>query len=395
MDPVVIVGAGLAGYTLARELRRRDPDIALVVVSADDAAFYSKPMLSNALAGGRTPAQLATHSAAQMAAQLGARVLADTVVTAIDRAGRRLATSAGPIAYDRLVLATGARPIRPPFAGDGAGEALSVNNLADYTRFRQRIDGAGEVAIIGAGLIGCEFADDLRRGGHAVTVFDLAPQPLGRLAPPALAARLRERLAAAGVAWRLGAGIERIERDAAGLRIIAGATPALRAEVVLCAVGLQPDTGLARAAGLEVGRGIRVDAELRSSDPHIYALGDCAEVAGRVEPFVLPIMHGARALAATLAGRPTALVYPPMPVVVKTPSCPTVVCPPPPGAAGSWTETVSADAVRALFCDAAGLIRGFALAGTAAGERQALAARLGQPAARPAELARHGPLTRG
>jgi rubredoxin-NAD+ reductase len=139
---------------------------------------------------------------------------------------------------------------------------------------------------------------------------------------------------------------------------------------------LRPETALAQAGGLEVKRGIVVDRALATSAPRVFALGDCAEVAGLVLPFVMPIMQQAKAIAKSLAGTPTAVAYPAMPVVVKTPACPTAVCPPPAGAAGSWREEVTAEGVKALFEDAAGKPLGFALAGSAAAERQALAARM-------------------
>ena len=141
-----------------------------------------------------------------------------------------------------------------------------------------------------------------------------------------------------------------------------------RAEVhatglVLSAVGLRPATELAESAGLRVSRGIVVDEFLRSSDKDIFSLGDCAEVQGQVLPFVQPILHAARVLARNLCGETTALHYPVMPVVVKTPACPTVVCPPPQGAQGQWQEDASTTGVRALFRDAGERLLGFALAG--------------------------------
>ena len=141
---------------------------------------------------------------------------------------------------------------------------------------------------------------------------------------------------------------------------------------MLSAIGLRPRVDLARAAGLTVNRGIVTDAVLQSSAKDVYALGDCAEIAGFNLPFVMPIMQAARALAKTLQGTATPVSYPAMPVVVKTPACPTVVCPPPPGVEGQWEESVTADGVRALFHDSAGTLRGFALVGAATKDKQAL-----------------------
>lgn len=376
MESIVIVGSGMAGITVARELRKLDKAAALTIVSADDGRFYSKPMLSNALAGGKTPAQLAMQSAAQLAEQLNARFLTETVVERVDVAARRVYAGSEAIAYRDLVLALGADPIRLPLEGDAADGVLSVNSLHDYTRFRERLQGGQRVALLGAGLIGCEFANDLRALGCAVTVYDIAPQPLGRLLPPQAGAWMRGRLEAAGIEFRLGSSVARVDHAGDALRVTDSHGDSVEADLVLSAVGLRPHTALARDAGLAVNRGIVVDRQLCSSDDHIYAIGDCAEVEGLVLPYVMPIMNAARALAATLAHTATAVRYPAMPVVVKTPACPAVVCPPPAGAVGAWQERVSDAGVRAVFAGGDGAPLGFALLGEATAEKQALGATL-------------------
>jgi rubredoxin---NAD+ reductase len=372
MAPIVIIGSGLAGYTLARELRKLDRDTPLALMTADDGSFYSKPMLSNALASGKDASDLALKTAAAMAAELNAGVHAGTEVQAIDLAGRRLLTAAGEIPWAKLVLALGADPIRLPLSGEGAAAVLSVNDLRDYARFRAAIEGRKRVAILGAGLIGCEFANDLVLGGHAVEVADIAAQPLGRLLPAEAAAGLRDALAAAGVRWHLGKKAVAVDRSGTALVLRFDDGTHIETDIVLSAVGLAPRTALARAAGLAVKRGIVVDRFLRTSDAEVYALGDCAEVDGQVLPFVMPIMHAARALASTLVGSEKAVIYPPMPVVVKTPALPTVVCPPAPGAAGAWQIESEAGGTLARYVDAAGKLIGFAVTGAAAAHKNRL-----------------------
>ena len=374
--PIVILGSGLAGVTAVRELRKLDAAVPVIMVTADDGAFYSKPMLSNALAAGRTPAQLAMTAAADLARQLNADLRPHTRVTAIDAQRRLVMTGAGEIGYGKLVLALGARPIQLPLEGDGAAEVLSVNSLADYAVFRERLRGSRRVAILGAGLIGCEFANDLADAGYAVEVFDIAPQPLGRLLPAQTAAEFRRRLEAAGVRFHFGSSIVRIERAGESFVLREPGGDRYDADLVLSAIGLKPEIDLAQAAGLRVNRGIRVDRQLGTSATDVFALGDCAEVAGINLPFVLPIMQQARALARTLAGRPTEVTYPAMPVVVKTPACPAVVCPAPAGAAGNWHETALADGTRAIFDNDGGEPLGFALIGAATADKQTLAARM-------------------
>lgn len=384
-EAVVIIGSGLAGYNLARELRKADASVPITVVSRDHAGFYSKPMLSNALAGKKTAATLVMKSAEKMADEVKITVLAQTGVTAIDTAARVLTLSDGrTLAYRDVVLALGADPIRLPLQGDAADTVLSVNDLDDFARFAEALDTAAggqpvqRVAILGAGLIGCEFANDLLARGIAPTVLDLAERALPRLLPPEASARLQEKLQAAGATFRFGVGASAVNRQGQALSLSLSDGSTLEADLVLSAIGLKPRTELAAAAGVDTGRGVRVNRQLATNVPHVYAMGDCAEVDGTLLPYVMPLMQQARALAATLAGTPTAVAYLAMPVVVKTPAWPTVVCPPPADAEGQWVVNASDEAIEARFMAAAEPERllGFALQGKAVAQRQALAAQL-------------------
>jgi rubredoxin-NAD+ reductase len=375
--PVVIVGTGLAGWNTAREFRRHDKATPLVVLSRDGAGFYSKPMLSNALAGNKSAAALLMKPADRMAAEVGATVLAQAGVVSIDTAARTLALADGRTqSWRDLVLALGADPVRLPLAGDAADTVLSVNDLDDYARFAAALDGVRRVALLGGGLIGCEFANDLLARGIRPVVLDVAERPLARLLPEAGSAFLRARLEAAGVGLRMGVSVQRVDvaPGADGrLRLTLSDGSTLGADLVLSAIGLAPRTALARAAGLAVNRGIVVDRQLATSAPHVHAVGDCAEVDGLNLPYVMPLMAQARALGATLAGTPTPVAYPAMPVTVKTPACPTVVCPPLPGAAGTWQVTGDAAGCEAVFRASDGRALGFALLGQATARKQALA----------------------
>ena len=375
--PVVIVGSGLAGYTLAREFRKLDKETPLTVISRDHAGFYSKPMLSNALAGNKTAAKLVMKPAEKMAAELNATVRANVAVHAIDTTSRTLVLQGGEtLAWRSLVLALGADPIRLPLAGDGADAVLSVNDLDDYARFAEQLEGAHSVAILGAGLIGCEFANDLLARGITPTLIDPADRALSRLLPADASAMLQERLQAAGVRFRFGVAASAVHRVEGGLQLTLNDGSVLRADRVLSAIGLRPRIALAQAAGLAVNRGIVCDRWLGTSAPHVHAVGDSAEVEGHTLPYVMPIMQQARALAATLAGVKTAVSYPAMPVTVKTPACPTVVCPPALQAQGEWVVTRSDDGCDARFLGADGGLLGFALLGSATAQKQALASQV-------------------
>ncbi|MCB1734386.1 MAG: FAD-dependent oxidoreductase [Gammaproteobacteria bacterium] len=370
---IVIIGTGLAGYTLAREFRKLDPDTPLTLITADDGRSYSKPMLSNGLAKQKTPDQLAMADASRMAAQLNATLLTDTRVETIDTVGHRLVANGEVIEYRKLVLAVGASPIRLPLKGDGADDVLHVNDLTNYAVFRARLEGKKRVAIIGAGLIGCEFANDLVSSGYQAVVMGLGDTPLDTLIPAAAGADVKAGLAEAGVEFRLGASAQMVEKHGNAYRVVLDKGEAVDADLVLSAIGLRPDVRLAQAAGITVNRGIVTNANLQTSATDVYALGDCAEVEGVVRLYVMPIMQGARALAKTLVGETTAASYPVMPVVIKTPARPVVVVP----GEGEWTCAATDAGVRCECRDGESLT-GFCLTGDAVSEKQALTAAMTQ-----------------
>ncbi|MHB1093535.1 FAD-dependent oxidoreductase [Thiobacillus sp.] len=372
MPPIVIVGSGLAGYTLLKEIRKRDSATPVMLVTADDGTFYSKPNLSNALAAGRTAATLAGASADRLAADLNATILTRTRVTAIDPAAKRLHSDGGELEYDKLILALGADPIPHGLVGAGAPEVLAVNDLADYAVFRRAIGGRQRVAVLGGGLIGCEFANDLAHAGFEVDVVHLGDWPLERLSPAEAGQRLADSLAALGVTWHFGRTTQRIEPAADGYRLALDNGQTIATDVVLSAIGLRPRTQLARAAGIPVGRGIQTNSLLETGVANVYAMGDCAEVNGLNLPYVQPLMVQARALAATLTGVPTEVAYPAMPVMVKTPAHPVAVLPPRIGAAGSWQVECGDSGVCALHLDIRGRLQGFALTGSETGRRTTL-----------------------
>lgn len=373
MQPILIVGSGLAGYTLLKEIRKRDAAIPVILVTADDGVFYSKPNLSNALAARRDAAALAGAPAGKMAADLNATVLTHTTVTAIDPATRRIRTADAEYGYGKLVLALGADPFPHRLAGDAANAVLTVNDLADYARFRAAIAGKRRVAVLGGGLIGCEFANDLAATGLDVTVVHLGEWPLERLLPVEAGRQLAERLSALGVRWHFGRTAERVDAVDGSLHVTLDDGAAIDADVVLSAIGLAPRIRLAQLAGIPVGRGIQTDRFLQTGAADVYAMGDCAEVDGQVLPYVQPLMAQARVLAATLTGAPTEVVYPAMPVMVKTPAYPVVVLPPKAGAAGGWKIDCTADGVHALHLGEDGRLQGFALTGAETAKRNVLA----------------------
>ncbi|WP_166266605.1 NAD(P)/FAD-dependent oxidoreductase [Marinobacter caseinilyticus] len=371
--PIVIIGTGLSGYSLVREIRKQDKETPVLMITADDGFSYSKPMLSTGLTRGKEADQLAQATSADMVEQMGIELRTHTTITAIDTDAHELSIGDERLAYSKLVLAWGADVIRLAIPGDGQDKVYSINDLMDYRAFREALDGKKRVAIMGAGLIGCEFANDLRNGEFEVDVIAPSDTVMPGLLPPEAAQAVVDGLKGAGVRFHLETVVERISTQGDGVELALANGETLAADIVISAVGLRPRVELAKAAGLQVNRGILVNRALETSAPDVYALGDCAEVDGHVLLYVLPLMACARALAKTLVTERTEVKYGTMPVMVKTPCCPTAVCPPPQAAEGAWHIERDGNSVRALFKAPDGELLGFAVTGDYAVEKQALA----------------------
>ena len=347
---VVVVGGGRAGWQAAQALRERDPALPITLVSACGGDVYDKPVLSVVHARGLAPEALVRERATDAARRLGVRLLAHTHAVSIDAGARRLRTTRGTLPYRRLVLACGAAPRLP--AALPPRLVWRINDLEAYRGLRAALDAprpAGaprrrHVLVVGAGLVGCELANDLALGGHAVTLLDTQPRPLAAALPPFAAQRLLE--AWAGLPLRFVGGVE-VERvacvDAKLTWLATRCGLSFEADAVIAATGLATPQRLARSAGLAYDAragGIAVDAAtLATSDPAIHALGDCVAIGGRASRFVEPIARQARALAAALCGAPEPDgpdAARPVALRIKTGSLP-ITIEGDPRAAGVWT----------------------------------------------------------
>lgn len=386
MKPIAIIGSGLAGYTVAREFRKLDKTTPLLIVTGDDGGFYSKPMLSNAFAMGKQAQQLKSKTVDQMAAELNATILTGTLVNGINTESQTIQTKMGDFDYAQLVLALGAQAIRLPIAGDAADQVLSVNNLADYAVFRDKLAQAGDkarVTILGAGLIGCEFSDDLASAGHEVILIDPNTLPLAALAPAAISLGLHVALSGKGVQLKLGTTASQIARQGNALQVTLSNGESIDTDVVLSAVGLRADIRLAQAATLQTDRGIIINEYGQTSVPGIFALGDCAQYkqadgSHSLMPYVAPIMSAARAIALNLTGQLTSMEMKPAAVLVKTPSYPVALIPPALAVSktGNWESAHTEGVTTSRFFDENKKMLGFALAPQDAKSRNALIAEL-------------------
>jgi rubredoxin-NAD+ reductase len=368
--PVIVIGTGLAGYNLVKELRKHDAEVPVLMITADDGRNYSKPMLSTGFTKGKSAGDLAMADAGKMAEQLNATIRTNTRVTGIDAEGHNIFIGEEPIEYSKLVLAWGAEPVAARIEGDAGDHIFAINDLQDYANFRAELEGKKRVLVMGAGLIGCEYANDLTNGGYEVEVVAPSSQILPNLLPEQAAVAVQHGLEGLGVKFHLGPLVRRAIQTEKGLVADLSNGEQIEADLIVSAIGLRPRLDLAVKAGLQVNQGICVDRSLQTSEADIYALGDCAEVEGKVLLYVMPLMAGARALAKTLAGQATDVIYGAMPVAVKTPVVPVIVSPP--ASEGEWVIECKGVDVKALCRDDAGALLGYALTGACVADKVAL-----------------------
>lgn len=324
---VVVVGAGIAGWSMVEALRALDGEVPITLVCACGGNRYHKPELSIALSRGLAAGELVRESAADAARRLGVGLITDTFVVGLSPALRQLRTTRGSLHYSQLVLAQGARPTLP--AALRAGMCWRINDLAGWSGLRERLAGGGRrIAIVGAGMVGCELAEDFARAGHTVTLLDVNAQPLSGLLPAQAGQRLRRALEAQGVRF-IGpaqlAGVRALSDGSKRITTVGG--QAFEVDEVVAATGLATDARLARGAGLAFERGIVVDPHsLQTSADDVYALGDCISLQGAPCRFIEPIARQAEVIAHAILGRHHAGYAHRQPVIrLKTRALPVVV----------------------------------------------------------------------
>ncbi|MCH4811147.1 FAD-dependent oxidoreductase [Vreelandella neptunia] len=348
-EQIVIVGGGMAAWALVENIRQRDLTVPIVVISRCSSDIYYKPQISVAATKGQAPDELITSTGEHQANRLNVSLVARTRVLGIDRDQQRLVTPRGGIPYRQLVLALGAQQPKPRLAGNAAHEVMQVNDLISYRQLRGKLDSQpkSRIVILGAGLIGCEFADDLSGAGHQVTLVDLALRPLARLLPEALSHQLTEQFQHKGITIINEMTLNAVEKHEDGhLSVTLTNGQHLETDVVVSALGLSPNIVLASQAGLEVQKGIVIDAKLQTSDKHIFALGDCVEHKAQLLPYIRPLKAQASALGGLLCGETKHYEGKASTIIIKTPSYPIAVWPS--QEQGEWVEQ-STDEQGATF----------------------------------------------
>ena len=286
MSHVVIVGAGQAGASVAAKLRALGFAGEITMIGEEPSPPYQRPPLSKAyLLGEMEEARLWLRPPEFWAAQAITLRLGEKV-TAIDTGARTVTADGATIGYDDLVLTTGSVPRRLPAAiGRDLPGVFTVRTLADVDRMRAEFTAGRRLVVVGGGYIGLEAAAVARKLGLEVTVIEMAPRILQRVAAPETSAHFRALHGAHGAVILEGAALDRIlgETAVTGVRLKDGRD--LPADFVVAGVGITPGSDLAEAAGIALDNGIATDAQGRTSAPHVWAAGDCASFpwkAGRI-----------------------------------------------------------------------------------------------------------------
>ena len=320
---VVIVGAGRAGWQMAQSLRERDADLPITLVAACDAAVYDKPLLSVAMARKIDAAALVKEPAAAAAQRLNVRLLPRTHAVSVSTQANTLRTTRGSLRYRHLVLAHGAAPREVgPLP---AALCWRINHLDAYLKFRERLGTPNpaepqRVLVAGAGLVGCELANDLALAGHPVTLLDLNVLPLGNLLNEGASFELLAAWQGLPLRFVGGVLISGVTRTGGVSSVHTDDGQRFDAEHIVAATGLQTPSRLAHSAGLNWCNGIEVDSQtLRTNVANIHALGDCISIDGLAHRFIEPIARQAKLIADTVTGAPAApYISTRPPVRVKT-----------------------------------------------------------------------------
>ena len=302
-ERLVVVGNGMAGMRTVEELLKLDPTrYDITVFGAEPHVNYDRIMLSSVLAGEKAVDDITINSRAWYADNKITLHTCDPVV-AIDAKARTVTSQAGiTVAYDRLLLATGSKPIVPPIPGLNLPGVCAFRDIRDVDTMIDAAATYQRAVVIGGGLLGLEAAWGLKRRGMAVAVVHLMPTLMERQLDEAAGRLLQRDLTERGIAFFTNGQTEEVTGTdrVTGIRLADGREAP--ADLVVVAIGIRPETELARAAGLEVNRGIVVGDNLGTSDPDIFAVGECAEHRGQVVGLVAPIWDMAKVCAHHLAG---------------------------------------------------------------------------------------------
>jgi len=308
---IVIIGSGVGGISFAEKYRSLCPDAQITLLTAENDGYYSRPLLSRGFSNDKIEQSIILKPFDKLRAE-NIDIISAAEVTAIHRADQTLAVSVPDqellLPYDRLILAQGSAAFIPPPLEPYRDLFFCLNNLVDLKKLRRFRQGFLDQnrrpawAIIGGGLIGCELASDLAVAGDPVTLYHAMGRLMERQLVTEDSVTLLNVLKGSGVKVLLNQAVQGFSRQ--GEKVCVNTEVAVEFDALIVACGFKPRTELAEQAGLEISRGIKVNQQLQTTDEHIYALGDVAELPnGKLYAFILPIRNQALWLAGFLAGQ--------------------------------------------------------------------------------------------
>ncbi|MBV5266368.1 nitrite reductase large subunit NirB [Pinisolibacter aquiterrae] len=321
MQKLVVIGAGMASGRVLEHLFESAPSaFEVTLFNAEPRGNYNRIMLSPVLSGEKSYEEIVTHDDAWYAENAVACRFGEPVVS-IDRDRKVVVGAKGEVAYDKLVIATGSSPFIVPVPGKDLPGVVAYRDLDDTNAMIEASVPGARAVVIGGGLLGLEAAAGLRLRGMEVTVVHLMGHLMERQLDEAAGYLLRKDLEKRGITVLTRAstkailGTEKVE----GVALEDGSV--IPADLVVMAVGIRPETRVAKAAGVEVNRGIKVDAQMRTSDPDVFAVGECVEFEGILFGLVAPLYDQAKVLAATLLGETAAFTPKELSTKLKVTGC--------------------------------------------------------------------------
>ncbi|MHB1204566.1 MAG: nitrite reductase large subunit NirB [Rhodospirillaceae bacterium] len=307
-EHLVVIGNGMAGMRAVEELLKHKtaPRYRVTVFGAEPHVNYNRIMLSSVLAGDKDVDDIVIN-AREWYADNGITLVTGDAVTAIDRDRKTVTSASGAVAhYDRLLIATGSRPIAPPIPGLGLPGVCAFRDIADVEKMLAAARHYKRAVVIGGGLLGLEAAWGLKQRGMAVAVVHLMPTLMERQLDAPAGQLLQRDLDRRGISFFTDGQTEEITGTARAEGVQLADGRFVPADLVVMAIGIRPNIDLARKAGLDVNRGVVVADDMRTSDPAIFAVGECVEHRGQVFGLVAPLWDQAKVCAAQLAGDTTA-----------------------------------------------------------------------------------------
>ncbi|MBY6153876.1 nitrite reductase large subunit NirB [Vannielia litorea] len=302
-EKLVVIGAGMASGRMLENLFELAPDaFDVTLFNAEPRGNYNRIMLSPVLSGEKSYEEIVTHDAAWYE-QHGVTCRFGERVTAIDRDRKVVIAPNGEVPYDKLVLGTGSSAFIIPCPGHDLPGVVAFRDLEDTTAMLEASGAPGSKAVvIGGGLLGLEAAAALRLRGMEVTVLHLAGHLMERQLDESAGYLLQKDLEKRGITVLTRASTKAIQGEGKVEKVVLEDGTVLEADIVVMAVGIRPAVSVAAEAGLEMGRAVKVDAQMRTSDPAIFAVGECVEFEGNLFGLVAPLYDQAKVLAKTLTG---------------------------------------------------------------------------------------------